>query len=108
MAITFDDIREIALALPGVLDGTSYRTPALRLKDKFLARLREDDETVAFRVGFDERDLLMAAKPDVFFITEHYRGYPAVLLRLAAATKADAAEVVRLAHESAAAKRKRS
>lgn len=108
MPVTFDTVRELALALPGVVEGTSYGTPALRVKTKFLARLREDGDSVAFRVGFDERDMLMAAKPETFFITDHYRGYPAVLLRLSTATREDAAEIVRLAFEAVAAKRKRS
>src|SRR4051812_20400612 len=106
--VTFDTVRDLALALPGVVEGTSYGTPALRVKTKFLARLREDGDSVAFRVGFDERDMLMAAKPDTFFITDHYRGYPAVLLRLSKATREDAAEIVRLAFATVSAKRKRS
>ncbi|HEV7919682.1 MAG TPA: MmcQ/YjbR family DNA-binding protein [Thermoanaerobaculia bacterium] len=106
MPVTFDTVREVALAMPNVVEGTSYGTPALRVKTKFLARLREDGDSVAFRVGFDERDLLMAAKPDTFFITDHYRGYPAVLLRLSRATREDVAEIVRLAFAAVTAKRR--
>src|ERR1700759_2899563 len=77
MAVTFDLIRELALKLPGVEEGTSYGTAALRVKGKFMARLKEDGESVVFRVSFDERELLMQTKPDVFYITDHYLGYPA-------------------------------
>jgi len=103
--VTYDQIRKIALQLPGVEEGTSYGTAALRVKGKFLARLKEDGESVVFRVGFDERDLLMQAKPEVFYITDHYLGYPAVLMRLSAASKKEAADIVEIAWKMVAPKR---
>lgn len=93
---TYDQICKIALKLPGVEEGTSYGTAALKIKGKFMARLKEDGQSVVFRVGFDERDLLMQTKPEVFFITDHYLGYPAVLLRLSAASKKEAADIVEM------------
>ena len=80
--VTFAAVRKLVLALPGVEEGTSYGTPAFKVRGKLLARLREDGETLALRVGFDLRDLLMNADPETFFITDHYRGYPYVLVRL--------------------------
>jgi len=80
--LSVDDFRRIALSFPGVEEGTSYGTLAFRFRKKFLARLREDGETIALRIGFDERDILMQMDPATFFITDHYRGYPAVLVRL--------------------------
>ncbi len=80
--MTWDAVRRIALALPGVEEGTSYGTPALRVRGKFLARLREDGESLAVKCGFDERDFRLQADPDVFFVTDHYRGYPTVLVHL--------------------------
>jgi hypothetical protein len=80
--VTFAAVRKLALALPGVEEGSSYGTPAFKVRGKLLARLREDGETLALRVGFDLRDLLMDADPETFFITDHYRGYPYVLVRL--------------------------
>jgi hypothetical protein len=103
--VTFDQIRELALKLPGVEDGTSYGTPALKVKGKLLARLKEDGASVVFRVTFDQRDLLMQTKPKVFFITDHYLGYPAVLLRLAAASRKEAADIVEMAWRFVAPKR---
>jgi hypothetical protein len=80
--VTFAAVRKLALALPGVEEGTSYGTPAFKVRGKLLARLREDGETLALRVGFDLRDLLMNADPETFYVTDHYRGYPYVLVRL--------------------------
>ncbi len=55
--MTFDDVRKIALAWPEVEDGTSYGTPALKVRKKLLARMWEDMETlVMLGVPQDERD----------------------------------------------------
>ena len=105
--VTFDQICELALKLPGVEASTSYGTPALKVKGKLLARLKEDGQSIVFRVTFDQRDLLMQTKPKVFFITDHYLGYPAVLMRLSAATVKQAADVVEMAWRFSAPKRLR-
>jgi hypothetical protein len=81
-SVTFDTVRQLALTLPGVEEGLSYGTPAFRVKGKYLLRLREDGETIAVKCGFDERDFRMQADPITFFTTDHYRGYPTVLVRL--------------------------
>jgi hypothetical protein len=80
--VTFDDVRRLVLALPRVVEGTSYRTPAFRVGKKFLLRLKEDGVTIAIKMSFDDRDYLMGARPQTFFVTDHYRPYPAVLVRL--------------------------
>jgi hypothetical protein len=83
MALSFADVREMGLALPGVEEGTSYGTPALKVGKKLLVRLKEDGGTIVLKLGFDEREMLMEAEPQSFFITDHYRAYPSVLVRLA-------------------------
>jgi len=103
--VTFDQICEIALKLPGVEEGTSYGTAALKVKGKLLARLKEDGQSVVFRVTFDQRDLLMQTRPKVFFITDHYLGYPAVLMRLSAATARQAGDIIEMAWRFVAPKR---
>ena len=67
--------------------------------------MKEDGESVVFRVSFDERELLMQTKPDIFFITDHYLGYPAVLLRMSKASKKEAADIVEMAWQFVAPKR---
>jgi hypothetical protein len=57
--VTFDTARELALALPGVEEGTSYGTPALKAGRKLMARLREDGETLVVRIDLVARDLLL-------------------------------------------------
>jgi hypothetical protein len=86
--MTFDDVRSIALAWPEVEDGTSYGTPALKVRKKMLVRLREDgDSLVMPGVPPDERDMLVESQPKQFYFTEHYRDYPMVLIRLSKAKR---------------------
>jgi len=92
--VTLATIRRLALALPGVEEGLSYGTPGFRVRGKFLARLWEDGETLVVKCGDDERDFRMQADPETFFITDHYRGYPTVLVRLPRVTTADLKEVL--------------
>ena len=88
--MTFDDVRKIALAWPEVADGTSYGTPALKVRKKMLARLKEDgDSLVMPGVPQDERDMLVERAPRVFYFTDHYRDYPMVLIRLSKAKRTD-------------------
>jgi hypothetical protein len=81
--MTFDDVRKIVQAWPEVEDGTSYGTPALKVRKKLLVRLKEDgDSLVMPGVPPDERDMLVKSQPKVFYFTDHYKDYPFVLIRL--------------------------
>lgn len=75
-------VRAICLGLPDVEEGTSYGTPAFRVRKKFFVRLREDGDTIVVKSDYDEREALMQANPEVFHITDHYAGYPMLLVRL--------------------------
>jgi hypothetical protein len=68
----------------GVERGTSYGTPSIKVKGKFMARLRSDaDGWLAIRCDVVERDMLLQAAPEVFHLTDHYRDYPMILIDLA-------------------------
>src|SRR5277367_368803 len=87
--MTFDDVRKLALAWPEVEDGTSYGTPALKVRKKMLVRLREDgDSLVMPSVPLDEREMLVGKEPKIFYFTDHYRDYPMVLISLSKAKRA--------------------
>jgi|SRR5262245_14551803 len=92
--VTYQIARELACGLPGVEDGLSYGTPSLKVRGKLLLRLREDGETLAVRVDYPMREALMQAEPETFFITDHYRNYPAVLVRLASVDRKRLHEVL--------------
>jgi len=68
------------LCFPATEESTSYGTPAFKVKKKLLLRLKEDGETMM--IHSDDRDIWLEDDPGVFFFTDHYRNYPAVLVRL--------------------------
>ena len=98
-------VRRMALAFPGVEEGTSYGTIAFRVSRKFLARFWEDGETLVVKCGFEERDSRLLADPGTFFTTDHYRGYPTVLVRVPKASAADLRDVFEEAWKRHAPKR---
>ncbi|WP_375786708.1 MmcQ/YjbR family DNA-binding protein [Bradyrhizobium sp. Pha-3] len=94
--MTFDDIRHIALAWPEVEDGSSYGTPALKVRKKMLVRLKEDGASLVMPgVPPDERDMLVESQPKVFYFTDHYRDYPTMLIRLSKAKRATVEPLLR-------------
>jgi hypothetical protein len=86
--------------LPEVEDSMSYGTPALKRKKKLMVRLREDGDVV-FVVRFDKRDLLITARPEAFYTTDHYRDYPSVLVRLSKVSLGELRDCVQWAWELA-------
>jgi hypothetical protein len=68
-------------ALPGVSESTSYGTPALKIGKKLLCRVKDAD-TLVFMCELEEKSALIEAAPDIYFETDHYTGWPAVLARL--------------------------
>src|ERR1700744_4198612 len=88
--MTFEDIRKLALTWPEVEDGSSYGTPALKVRKKMLVRLKEDGDSVVMpSVPQDERAILLERNPKVFYSTDHYGDYRMVLIRLSKAKRAD-------------------
>jgi len=84
--IHFDAVREIALALPDVEETTIHGAPCFKLRGKVLTCQALDKSvepnTLAVRIDFDQRAGLLAADPSVYYVTDHYMNYPAVLVRL--------------------------
>jgi hypothetical protein len=81
--VTFEQVRLIARNLPGVEDSTSYGTPALKVRGKLLARLHQSGDCLVLRADLLGREILLQSDPRVFFITDHYRDYPWILVRFA-------------------------
>ena len=84
--VNFDTVRRIALELSGVEDSTAYGNLALKAHGKLLACVpthrSAEPGSLVVKVDFDERAHLLAEAPDVYYLTEHYVGYPSVLVRL--------------------------
>jgi hypothetical protein len=67
--------------LPEVTEGTSYGYPTFKVGKKFLCRIK-DAGTLVVTCPLEEKEMLMAAAPAIYFETDHYRGWPAVLVRI--------------------------
>ncbi|MGH9837286.1 MAG: MmcQ/YjbR family DNA-binding protein [Blastocatellia bacterium] len=98
--ITFETVRQMMFALPGVEEGTSWGTPAFRVRNKLLARLHEDGETLVLKC--DDRDLLIESDPLAFYVTKHYQNYPWVLVRLAKVRQATLRDLIEQAWRTGA------
>lgn len=89
--MTFRIVRELGLALPGVEEGTAYGSPALKVKGRMFACIAihrsAEPNTLAVRMSFEQRDLLLAEDPDTYYLTDHYVDYPVVLVRLARSSR---------------------
>lgn len=82
---------QLGLELPETVEDIWFRTPALKVRGKAFCRLKEDGVTVVFMTeSVDEQEALCEAMPAVYHITDHYRGYAAVLARLGALQTAEA------------------
>jgi len=92
--VTWETVREIAWLLPGAEEGTSYGTPAFKVKGKLFVRLHQDGDAVVVRIEPTERTMRMQADPKAFFITDHYAPYPWMLVRLSAVRKNDLADIL--------------
>lgn len=76
-------LQRLTKDLPGIETGTSYGTPALKVAGKLLMRIK-DAETLVLMAALDEKERLIEMAPDIYYETDHYRGWPALLVRAAA------------------------
>jgi hypothetical protein len=91
---TEDDVRRIALALPEVTEDQDMLGFAVRgkgfawsWKERVVPKKPrvERRDVLGVRVAdAGAKEELLAADPDKFFTEDHYNGFPAVLVRLAA------------------------
>jgi hypothetical protein len=86
VAVSFETVRRVGVALPGVEESTAYGMPALKVRGKLLAALPAnrsvEPDSLVVRVSAVQRDELVAMEPAVYYLTEHYEGYDGVLVRL--------------------------
>ena len=80
--VTYAEVCKLVLKLPEVEESTSYGTPALKVRGKLMARLKEDGETLVLKTILGDRERLLAVAPDVLYLTDHYVSYPWILVRL--------------------------
>lgn len=81
---TSDDVRQIALSLPQTTEKIAWSMPTFRVAGKMFATLPEDETSMAVRCPKEERDELVLAEPEKFWIADHEANFAWVRVRLAA------------------------
>lgn len=85
-ATGFENVEVIGRTLPDVELATAWGQPALKVRGRMFACLAShksaEPNTLVVRMDFAHRDALIDEEPGTYYIKEHYRGYPCVLVRL--------------------------
>ena len=99
-----DDVRRIALSLPGAtqvegelrfrVDDKNFAWVWRQRVEGRRARVPQPDVFAVRVADEEEKQVLLAAEPEKFFTEPHYNGYPAVLVRLAAIENDELAELI--------------
>ena len=77
----YERLKQAVRELPDIVETTSYGTPALKAGKKLLTRVK-DAETAVVMCPLDEKEMLLQVAPDIYFETDHYKGWPALLVRM--------------------------
>ncbi len=84
--LDFDTVRKLARELGEVEEHTTRGASALKVHGKLLAWIpihkSAEPGSLAVRIGIEDCAELIAAAPDIYYLTDHYLNYPTVLVRL--------------------------
>lgn len=85
-ADAFDIVRAIGLAMSGVEETTKSGSPVLKRGGSFMAAVAihpsAGPDTLVVRCGLEEREWLLEDAPETYYLTDYYRRYPLILVRL--------------------------
>ena len=86
-ADAFEAVRAVGLTLQDVEATTKYDgTPILKRGGSFMAGMAThpsaEPGTLVVRADLEERELLLEDAPETYYLTDYYRRYPVVLVRL--------------------------
>ena len=101
MALDYDDIVTIALGLPEVEERLIFRQPAVKRAGRYMFSPGHEPGCIAVKVGWDMRDRLLEQRPDLYFVTPHYEGWPGLLVRLDKLDEASARKLITASWEDA-------
>jgi hypothetical protein len=77
----WDEVVAFALDMQNTELGTSYRAPAVKVNGRAFLYPGREQGSFAVASPLPEKELLMETDPETFWETDHYRGWPAVLVR---------------------------
>lgn len=84
MAMSKAAARRIALSFPGAHEKMSYGSPAVFIARKLFTQVgsHKREAIMLLTETLEERDHLLAADPDIFFITDHFKNYKGLLAHI--------------------------
>jgi hypothetical protein len=81
--VTPAQLKKIALSFPEAHEKPSHGKPAYFVAKKFFTRWRAEDNSLVMIVdGMESRDMMLELDPKTYHITDHYKDYPSVLVRM--------------------------
>ncbi|MFI8965990.1 MmcQ/YjbR family DNA-binding protein [Streptomyces sp. NPDC053493] len=86
---TSEEVRALALSLPETTEKVAWSMPTFRVAGKMFLTLPDDETSMAVRCPKLERDELVLAEPDKFWVADHEAAFAWVRVRLAALDDAD-------------------
>ncbi len=83
MIASYAELRAVALSLglPEVTDATAWGKPCLKAHGRMWCWWSPYADAAVFRAARDEREMLIAADPETFFLHPHYLPHDLVLVR---------------------------
>ena len=105
----FAIIESIGRTLPGVEVTTTWGKPTLKVDGRMFVCIAShksaEPDTLVVMMDFPDRDALIEDDPDVYYLKDHYVGYPCVLVRLSRVHPDALHDLVTGAHRYVRAKR---
>src|SRR5262245_58700947 len=99
--IDFDVVRKMAAGLGDVEESTIHGAPSLKVGGKLLAcpaiHKSAEPNTLAVRIGIEQRERLLAAEPGTYYLTDHYLKHPVVLVRMSQVSRESLRELLGMA-----------
>jgi hypothetical protein len=101
--LDFDAVREAARGLLDVEESGGRGAPCLKVRGRLLVcpaiHKSAEPDSLAVKIGLDRRAELIAADPDVYYVTDHYMKYPTVLVRMSRVHRDSLQGLLRMARQ---------
>ena len=101
--VNFDTVRKIGLTLPRVQEDGTFAASSIKADGKLVAWVPTgkgaEPESIAFRVAPEDRDELVAASPETYYVPPHYANYDTVLVRCSEVSADALRDLLGMAHK---------
>jgi len=99
----FAAAREIGLTMPGVREEAYFGKPGLKIGKEMMVCVAShksaEPGSLVVRIAMEERAELLAANPDVYYVTEHFEGFSGVLVRLEKVGRGELKDLLGMAYK---------